>query len=48
MFADDADASRASILAIADAADGKVRVAHFGTLETRSLANLVARNRSTG
>lgn len=48
MFADDADASRASILAIADAADGKVRVAHFGTLEPRSLANLVARNRSTG
>jgi hydroxyacylglutathione hydrolase len=47
MFADDADASRASILAIADAADGKVRVAHFGTLEPRSLANLAARNRST-
>lgn len=48
MFADDADASRASILAIADAADGKVRVAHFGTLDTRSLAKLAARNRPAG
>jgi glyoxylase-like metal-dependent hydrolase (beta-lactamase superfamily II) len=48
MFAEDADASRASILAIADAADGKVRVAHFGTLEPGSLANLATRNRSMG
>jgi hydroxyacylglutathione hydrolase len=46
-FADDVDASRASIVAIADAVSGgQVRVAHFGTLESRSLANLAARYRS--
>jgi hydroxyacylglutathione hydrolase len=48
IFADDPHASRASILTIADAAGGKVRVAHFGTLEPGSLASLATRNRSAG
>lgn len=45
MFADDLDVSRRNIIAIAEAARTSVRVAHFGSLDPRSLARLVARSR---
>lgn len=46
LFVEDADASRSSIVAIAAAAGGKVRVAHRGWLDPRSLERLAARARS--
>jgi glyoxylase-like metal-dependent hydrolase (beta-lactamase superfamily II) len=45
IFADDIDTARNSMLAIADAAGGDVRVAHSGRLEERSLARLARRLR---
>ncbi|MBV9796033.1 MAG: MBL fold metallo-hydrolase [Actinobacteria bacterium] len=48
MFADDVAASRASIVAIADAAGRDVRIAHFGTVGAPSVARLAARNRPAG
>jgi hydroxyacylglutathione hydrolase len=46
LFVEDLDASRNSIIAIANAAEGKVRVAHRGRLDPRSLEKLAARARS--
>jgi len=45
-FVEDPDASRSSIVAIANAARGKVSVAHRGRLDPRSLKKLAARARS--
>jgi hydroxyacylglutathione hydrolase len=46
LFAEDPDASRSSIVAIASAATGKVGVAHRGWLDRSSLKKLAARARS--
>lgn len=47
LFADDLDITRRSQLAIIDAADGDVRVAHFGRLQERSLTKLAQRLRAS-
>jgi glyoxylase-like metal-dependent hydrolase (beta-lactamase superfamily II) len=46
LFAEDPDASRSSIAAIANAATGKVHVAHRGRLNPRSLKKLAAPTRT--
>jgi hydroxyacylglutathione hydrolase len=46
LFVENPDASRSSIIAIANAATGKVSVAHRGWLDPRSLKKLAARARS--
>lgn len=46
LFIEDAEAGRASIVAIADAATREVRVAHFGRLDDRSLRVLADRYRT--
>ena len=47
LFIDDEQASRASIVAISDAAAKEVRVAHFGRVENRSLRKLAERYRGS-